>query len=181
MRYSLFFIFVHTALATPKAGGTNQESEASTAITHTDGNLVTTNTNASNTNSNIIKRGYVTVTCSDSQETILKAAMRKCKTFADAAYYAVKNNQKLRRKYFKTDSAKHINAIRDVYWKIEQGCDLNIKDIPFRCEEDGSDCEDCNAYVYRSKARVHLCPIFFTYSLNFRAKILIHELSHLDC
>ncbi|TLS30612.1 hypothetical protein PpBr36_02737, partial [Pyricularia pennisetigena] len=180
MRYSLIFIFIHTALAAPKTRGTNQKSEVLRTTTPTDGILVTKDINPNNTNSNITKRGYVTSTCNDKQEAKLKKAMRLCKTFADAAYRAVYNNEELRRKYFKTDSAENIYAIGDVYKEISKACDLEINNIPFGCEEEKGHCETSSAYTRSDEDKVYLCPDFFTYHDSSRARSLIHELSHLN-
>ncbi|KAI7918205.1 hypothetical protein M0657_007698 [Pyricularia oryzae] len=180
MRYSLISILVYTALAAPNTGGTNQESQALATIKHTDGISVAGNTKASNASSNIGKRGYITETCDNDEEEKALKAMEKCKTFARAAIDAIEDNRELRRKYFKTDSSKHIESIQETFRKIERGCDSSIDNIPFRCEARGANCNGCNAYTIPKENRVYLCPEFFQYSSTAGGRSIVHELSHLN-
>ncbi|KAI7908471.1 hypothetical protein M9X92_012168 [Pyricularia oryzae] len=112
----------------------------------------------------------------------------RCEVWANKAWFAVRNNGSLRRRYFGTDSDKHIKSIQRSYDAIEDACDLTKDNIPFRCEHSTSDCtsergKPLNAFVYGDENRVYICPGFFDYytnDVNINARTLIHELSHLE-
>ncbi|QBZ53338.1 hypothetical protein PoMZ_09016, partial [Pyricularia oryzae] len=124
----------------------------------------------------------------DGEADILKQAMRKCEVWANKAYFAVKEDGSLRRRYFGTNSAKHIESIQQTFDAIENACDLTKDNIPFRCERSAKECEHrptaiLSAYVIPGKDRVYLCPDFFDLDLtdvDYNARTLIQELSHLD-
>ncbi|TLS21181.1 uncharacterized protein PpBr36_10651 [Pyricularia pennisetigena] len=107
--------------------------------------------------------------------------MSRCKAFADQAYYAIESNKELRRRYFKTDSLKHVNSIRRAYVQIENACDIKRQNIPFKCKNSEGSCTPrCHAYIHPGKDKVYLCTPFFENNVDGAAKTLIHELSHLD-
>ncbi|QBZ57528.1 hypothetical protein PoMZ_02455 [Pyricularia oryzae] len=110
--------------------------------------------------------------------------MRKCEIWANNAWFAVRDNDELRRRYFRTDSHKHIKSVQHSYHLIEEACDITNDNIPFRCESSTSLCtsrrgKSLSAFVYDDKDKVYLCPGFFRGELYFNALTLIHELSHL--
>ncbi|TLD11927.1 hypothetical protein PspLS_11269 [Pyricularia sp. CBS 133598] len=135
-----------------------------------------------NGHSDIVKRGYVTKTCNDEQFDHLKASLIGCHKYAGAARRAIRDNPSLRQKFFKTDDSDDIDKIAIAFSQIEDACEWDVDNMPFRCgkaaEETG--CEEAAAYVNANIERVTVCDNFHTYTRDFQIRTLIHELTHLD-
>lgn len=63
----------------------------------------------------IVKRGDAGESCSDDEAKTIREAMADCKLYVDRAYYAIKDNDKLRRTFFKTNSDEYITTIQEIY------------------------------------------------------------------
>ncbi|KAH9427730.1 hypothetical protein MCOR02_011962 [Pyricularia oryzae] len=102
--------------------------------------------------------------------------MADCKLYVDRAYYAIKDNDKLRRTFFKTNSDEYITTIQEIYWDIERACDRSTDDeIVFSCADD--ECKPTwTAYTQGDK--IFICPRFFRETAADQARTLIHELTH---
>ncbi|QBZ60186.1 hypothetical protein PoMZ_07124, partial [Pyricularia oryzae] len=99
-----------------------------------------------------------------------------CKLYVDRAYYAIKDNDKLRRTFFKTNSDEYITTIQEIYWDIERACDRSTDDeIVFSFADD--ECKPTwTAYTQGDK--IFICPRFFRETAADQARTLIHELTH---
>ncbi|TLS31069.1 hypothetical protein PpBr36_02604 [Pyricularia pennisetigena] len=110
----------------------------------------------------------------------------KTVTMADAAFWALRGQPDLRFRYFKTHDEDKLEALQEAFSMIEDACDLGSKNIVFRCDPPGGQCDWADAYVPRyptdkSNNQIYLCPKFFDkrrYHDGDRARVLVHELSH---